>query len=39
MSTEAKKTRDADLKDLLTGMEEAIEIAAVTNETLSFANN
>jgi PAS domain-containing protein len=34
MSTEAKKTRDAaDLQDLLTGMEEEIEIAAVTNET------
>jgi len=33
MSTEAKKTKDAaDLRDLLTGMEEEIEIAAVTNE-------
>jgi signal transduction histidine kinase len=33
MSTEPKKARDAgDLQDLLTGMEEEIEIAAVTNE-------
>src|SRR3954471_16245637 len=33
MSTEVKKTRDAaDLQDLLTGMEEEIEIAAVINE-------
>jgi signal transduction histidine kinase len=33
MSTESKKTKDAaELRDLLTGMEEEIEIAAVTNE-------
>jgi signal transduction histidine kinase len=32
MSTESKKTRDAGFQDLLTGMDEEIEIAAVTNE-------